>query len=97
MDQELNKADILIRLLKDGHISNDEFKLLYPENQIVNVPWSQIEDPTEDPLYKNGFIHMVNPDWFPSCTEPLPLKELCTTGYYLKSDGTVTTSNSYEK
>ena len=31
----MDKKEILIRLLKDGHISNDEFKLLYDENKVI--------------------------------------------------------------
>ena len=27
--EPINKQDVLIRLLKDGHISDDEFKLLW--------------------------------------------------------------------
>ena len=31
----MNKQDILIRLLKDGHITDEEFKLLYPKEQTI--------------------------------------------------------------
>jgi hypothetical protein len=31
----MEAKDILIRLLKDGHITDDEFKLLYPKEQTI--------------------------------------------------------------
>lgn len=41
----MNKEDILIRLLKEGHISDEEFKFLYVDDQkeelmLVPNPWT---------------------------------------------------------
>lgn len=45
--QPINKQDVLIRLLKDGHISDEEFKALYETIDIVRNGFKELEEHEE--------------------------------------------------
>lgn len=57
--EPINKQDVLIRLLKDGHISDEEFKVFVNEHE------EPIELPTEEEI-KHGIIS--------SCPEGFDMK-----------------------
>lgn len=45
----MNKQDILIRLLKEEHITNEEFKLLYED--VKQEQWFPIRYPNNPPPF----------------------------------------------
>lgn len=69
----MDKESILIRLLKEGSISEEEFKLLYPKENVISIPWNKTEDilnPEPLEYFPYDFIHLVNPNWLPTYQGP---------------------------
>lgn len=60
----MDRQDILIRLLKEGHISSDEFKMLYEPLPIITSGYSQT---TDFVLYPHG-ICPPEPYHYPNTT-----------------------------
>ncbi len=62
----MDRQDILIRLLKEGHITEEEFKLLYePIDVARNGFWQPVE--TYPSVTKPTFKHQWVPEWSPIC------------------------------
>lgn len=65
----MDRQDILIRLLKEGHISKDEFKMLYEQLPVMTsgylrtdneIPFLHLYDPKSAPFYSTEPIINTN-------------------------------------